>query len=105
MININGKTYVWDNVVVTNGKIIIDGKAVDTEDSKEITIEVTGNIDTLSVDACNTVSIWWDAWSVKTMSGDVEVKWDIKWNAKTMSWDIDCNVLLWAASTMSWDIN
>jgi hypothetical protein len=51
MIKINGKTYFGNNIQVINNKVIIDGKDVTSEhaDSKEISIVVEGNLDSLEV--------------------------------------------------------
>lgn len=44
MININGKTYVGNNIQITNGKVVIDGKVMndDLSQDKKIEINVVG---------------------------------------------------------------
>ena len=49
-VTINGKTYTGNNIIVSNGKIMVDGKNV-TSDDKVINITVNGNIDSLKVDS------------------------------------------------------
>ena len=50
-ISINGVNYSGNNIIISNGKVVINGKDV-TPDSKEINIKVEGNIDKLVVDSC-----------------------------------------------------
>lgn len=102
-ISINGNTYSGSNIVVTNGKVIINGKDV-TPDSKEINISVEGHIDELKIDACNKVSVVGSVKSLATQSGDVEVVGDVDGNIKTMSGDVDCGMVGGSISTMSGDV-
>ena len=69
-ININGRTYFGDCIIVTGNKVVIDGKEV-KEESKITSISIEGNIDTLSVDACEKVSVTGNVDRLKTMSGDI----------------------------------
>jgi hypothetical protein len=102
-IRINNNSYVGNSVTITNGKIIVNGKDV-TPDSKTITINVEGNIDSLTVDACEKVTITGNANKVKTMSGDVDIKGDVTDSVSTMSGDVDCGNIGGSISTMSGDI-
>lgn len=88
-IKINGITIEssGSSVNIKNGKVIIDGKDV-TPDSKEISIVVTGNVESIDCDTCNEITINGDAGSVKTMSGDVNVEGTIKGNCQNMSGNI-----------------
>ena len=47
-ITINGQSYSENNMIISNGKININGIDV-TPDSKAINIKVEGNIDMLSI--------------------------------------------------------
>jgi hypothetical protein len=102
-ITINGNTYSGNSIVVTNGKVVINGKDV-TPDSKEINISVVGNIEQLKVDACNKVSVEGSVKSISTQSGDVEVTGDVDGSISTMSGDVDCNMVGGSISTMSGDV-
>ena len=102
-IKINGNTYTGNNIVVSNGKVIIDGKDV-TGDSKEINIKVEGNIDTLTIDACNKLEIAGDVSNVKTLRGDVDITGNVNGSIQTMSGDVDCGNVGGSISTMSGDI-
>jgi hypothetical protein len=103
-IRINNNSYAGNSIVISNGKVIIDGKEV-TPDSKEINITVDGNIGELKVDACNTVSVKGNIGYVKTQSGDVDITGDvINGSVSTMSGDIVCGNVGGSISTMSGDI-
>ena len=102
-ISINGNTYSGNNIVITNGKVIINGKDV-TPNSKEINIKVDGDIDELKVDACNKIEIIGDVSNVKTQSGDVEISGNVTGSIQTMSGDVDCGTVGGSISTMSGDI-
>ena len=103
MIIINGNNYSGNNVIISNGKVIIDGKDV-TPDSKNIEIKVDGNIEQLSVDACNKVEITGNVSNVKTKSGDVDISGDVSGSIQTMSGDVDCGNVGGSISTMSGDV-
>lgn len=80
-IQINGQTFVGNNIVVKNGKVIIDGKeAVDTG-SAEVKVEVTGNVDRLE---CNTCTITGD------VTGDVDAN---TVNCGNIEGDVDANTI------------
>lgn len=103
MININGRIFSGKSVVVKNSKVFVDGKAVETEE-KEIKIEVSGNIETLTVDYCDEVKVTGDVSKVKTMSGDVTIGGEVKGNVETMSGDVRCGNIAGKVKTMSGDI-
>ncbi|MFM7858674.1 MAG: hypothetical protein ACKO96_43835, partial [Flammeovirgaceae bacterium] len=77
-IKINNKSFKGGrNVIIANGRVIIDGSDVTPGDDKAITISVSGNVDKLEVDHCNLVSVVGDVGSIKTKSGDVEIKGNV----------------------------
>ena len=102
-ITINGNTYSGNSVVVTNGKVIINGKDV-TPDSKEINISVNGDVSELNVDACNKILIHGNVKDISTKSGDVDVTGDVSGNVNTMSGDVDCQNVGGSIKTMSGDV-
>lgn len=102
-IRINNSTYSGSNVVVINGKVIVNGKDV-TPDSKEINIIIDGDIDELRVDSCNKVSVTGNVGDIKTQSGDVKIKGDVTGQIQTMSGDVDCLNVGGSISTMSGDV-
>lgn len=92
------------NVTIRNGKITVDGVDV-TPDTKDIKIEITGNVDRLEADACNSISITGNAGPVATQSGDVRVGGSVCGSVRTMSGDVDCDGPIYGScSTMSGDI-
>lgn len=104
-VKINGINIQSDNsrnVTIKNGRVIVDGKDV-TPEAKNITIAVEGNIDSLSVDECNSLDIIGSVGSVKTMSGDVHCD-DITGSVTTMSGDVRCGNIGGNVSTLSGDV-
>ena len=71
---VNGIKYSGSKINITNGKVIIDGKRVDTGDAKEIKIEVHGDIDVLDVDVCEYVTVDGNVGDVKVSQGDITIK-------------------------------
>jgi len=100
---INGTTYSGDSVVITNGKVIINGTDV-TPDSKEINIKVEGNISELKIGACNKLEITGDVSNVKTQSGDVEISGNVLGSVQTTSGDVECGNVGGSISTTSGDV-
>jgi hypothetical protein len=103
MINIDNNSYSGKNIVITNGKVFIDGMDV-TPDSKNIEIKIEGNIDELKVDSCNSISVLGSVKNINTLSGDVDVVGHVDGNLKTMSGNIKCNDVKGSISTMSGNI-
>jgi len=103
MMRINNMSYSGNNIVISKGKVIIDGVDV-TPDSKKINIVVDGNIDKLNVDTCDTLQITGDVDTVSTMSGDVDITGNVTGSVKTMSGDVKCENIGGGVSTMSGDI-
>jgi hypothetical protein len=102
-ITINGNTYSGDNITISNGKVIINGKDV-TPDGKEINISVQGNVNELKVDNCNKIFITGNVKNVSTKSADVDISGNVEGSIQTMSGDVDCGKISGSVSTMSGDI-
>lgn len=102
MITINGKNIFGKNINISNGKVIIDGVDM-TPDSKEITINVMGNIDTLDVDYAKEIKINGDINKASTGSGDITCV-NITGGARTGSGDIECETLNGDVQTGSGDV-
>lgn len=104
-ININGVDIIGGrNITIINGKVTVDGKDV-TPDGKAITIQVEGNVDTLSVDACQTVTIDGSAGSVQSASGDITIGGDVTGGVQTASGDVSCSIVSGDVITASGDID
>lgn len=103
VITINGTTIVGDNVVISNGKIIVNGKDY-TPDDKNITVSITGDLDILDVASCSSIKIIGNVNEVKTVSGDVEISGSVGGNVKTTSGDVKCGDIGGSVTTVSGDI-
>ena len=94
MININGFTFQYDDkndlISIKNGKVYINGKLQNVEDSKEIAITIDGNVNKLDIDCCNTLSIKGDVASLNNGAGDVEIEGTVG-SVKSGSGDVSVN--------------
>ncbi len=101
-VTINGKTFTSNggSISIINNKIYIDNKDV-TPDSKEINIQVTGNVDKLEVDSCLKVSVTGDVHNVKTVSGIVDVGGKVTGDINTISGSVRCGNVGGNISTIS----
>ena len=118
-IKINSQTYSNSNsIVIVNDKVYIDGVDV-TPNTKNITIEVTGNLEKLNVGACKSIIVHGDVTDLDTTSGDVNcgnVKGNINstsgdvcadavhGNVETVSGDVDANTITGNVETLSGNI-
>ena len=102
MIKINGKVYQSNNVSIINNKVIVDGVVIDLE--KSLTVNVEGNIESLNVDACNSVTVAGTVCKLKTTSGNVKCG-DVAGDVNTMSGDVDAKIIHGSVETMSGDIS
>lgn len=88
-ININGADFTGRSINITNGKIVIDGKSISIEDQKIINIKIDGDVDVLSVDVCESLTVDGNVKMVKTMSGDIEINGEVSGSVESTSGDID----------------
>lgn len=77
-ISTNGK-----NITIRDGKVTIDGKDV-TPVEKQISIVVTGDIDSIKADTCDTIDVKGSVMALNTMSGDVKVAGNVDGSVKTI---------------------
>ena len=104
VIVIGGNAYSGNSVVVTNGKVIIDGKDV-TPDAKEINISVQGDVAELKVDACNKVSVTGNVGSFSGRTGDVEISGDVSGDVQTTTGEVSCGAVSGSVSTSTGDVD
>lgn len=102
-ITINGEDYVGGNLTIKGDKVIIDGKVVKENLIGDVTLVVTGDVETVSTNSGSVHIINGEVKTASTMSGDL-ICGNILGNAKTMSGDITCNKIYGKAETMSGDI-
>lgn len=87
-IQINGKTYSGNNVIINNGKVIIDGVNQDQIDEKIINVNIVGSVE-----------------NMKYISGDVNVDGDVN-NMKYISGNVHCNVannMKYVSGSVKWN--
>ena len=103
-ISINGlKITGGRSVVISGGRVIVDGKDVTGEDAKTINIEIHGDVRELSADVCDTISVTGSVGKIKTQSGSIQCN-DVTGLVQTMSGSVSCGKIGGDASTMSGDI-
>jgi predicted acyltransferase (DUF342 family) len=97
---IGSNVYSGNNITI---EVYIDGKKVSTGDDKNITIEVTGNVNRLEVDSCNHITVKGDAGFVKTLSGSVECG-NVEGSVQTISGNVECGDIGGSVSTVSGNV-
>ena len=100
---VSGMTVAGD-LCISNGRITVNGKDYTPADTKNITIEIVGDVDKISVDSCNTLKVTGNAGKVETMTGDVECG-DVTGSVETMSGDVTCGKIGGHVKTMSGNVN
>ena len=87
-VTVNGARHQGSNLTVTKGRVLVDGRNVTPASGGLIHIEVTGNVDILSVDACERLRVSGTAHSVRTSSGDVTIAGNVAAEVTTASGDV-----------------
>lgn len=103
---VNGVEFSGRDITVEGNQVFVDGKLVEVEQQKQITITINGDCDSVETTSGD-VTVSGVAGSVKTMSGDVDVVGPsgIEGSVKTMSGDVTANGTIGGnVSTMSGDI-
>lgn len=103
-ININGRSYSGRSVNIINGKVFVNGVEADTADAKEVKIAINGPVESLQCDAANQIAVIGNVGTIKTQSGDVEVRGNVTGGIQTMSGDVEAKTIHGPVSTMSGDI-
>lgn len=102
---IGSNVYSGNNLVISNGRVIVDGVDVTASlpDQKQITIEVNGNINSVTADACKKITVSGSVGQIKTQSGDIECG-GVEGSISTMSGDVDCLNVGGSIQTMSGNV-
>lgn len=100
---IGSKVYSGNNITISNNEVYIDGKKVSTDDEKNITIEVNGNVNEIKVDSCQRVTVNGDAGFVKTLSGDIDCR-NVEGGVQTVSGNVSCGDIGGSVSTVSGNV-
>ena len=102
-VNINGNIVSGRNIVITNGRVIVDGNDL-TPDSKNISIFVVGDLGSLEVDSCSKVDIKGNVdGDVRTVSGDIRC-YNVNGDVSSVSGDIRSSKILGNCKSVSGDI-
>lgn len=109
MIKINGDVFNFGENIQTmnvqNNNVIINDKRIDLPDSKNIKIEITGNVEQLECDVTNSIKITGNVTDyVKTVNGDVEIKGYVGGNVSTTNGDVECGDINGSVKTTNGDI-
>lgn len=100
---INGVSYSGNSIVVSNNKVIIDGKDM-TPNEKQITIMVDGDVNDLNISSCNKLTVNGNVNELSTQSGSVNISGDVNGSVKTMSGSVNCGKISGSVKTMSGSI-
>lgn len=90
-------------MIVVGGKVIVDGKDV-TPDTRDIRIEVHGDVERVDIDACNTIHVNGAVGELTTTSGDVTCG-EVQGNVHTTSGDVRCKDVGGSVQTVSGDVD
>lgn len=88
-VSINDIMYAGKSVIITRGKVIIDGNVIETND-KVINIVVTGDVESIEVDCCDKIKVTGNVGTVKTQTGDVKVEGNVTESVLTQTGDVSC---------------
>jgi len=87
-VTINGQSFTGKNVVVSNNKIMIDGKEAEINyEEKTFNIVVTGDVESV-VNESGLINVTGNAGEIKSTSGDIEIGGEVKGDVKTTSGDV-----------------
>lgn len=122
VISIDGVTYEGNSLTITrDGNIIIDGELKTTANGPNVSVDIKGDINELSlangyitvegdVNNANTksgdIEVGGDIFNgASTVSGDIEVGGNIEGNVTTVSGDVEARKIVGFVKTVSGDIN
>ena len=103
-ITINGKTYTGKSVSINGNDVYLNGKKVTPTDTLKVNIIVEGNIDTLDVDVAEKIAVEGTVGSVRTTSGDVNIKGNVTGGVKTTSGTVKSGDISGSVKTVSGSI-
>lgn len=111
---VNGKVTVNGNVFQTNGSsfsingngnVIINGETVLTVESKNIEVNIVGDVENLQTTSGDINVEGVVNGSVKTVSGDIQVKGGVTGDVQTVSGDVKSPQISGNVKTVSGNIN
>lgn len=108
-VNISGiGSFIGKAISIVNGVISVDG--VDVTDLKlvklpKVDIQIVGNVDSLSVDNAQSVSVDGDAKTVSAVNADIVIHGDVTGPVTNTNGDISANSIVGPVSTINGDIS
>lgn len=101
-VQINGNNYSGSNVVISNGKVTIDGQLQTDSFAGDIRINISGNVEKVET---NTGDVQCEsAGSVNTSTGDVKAN-SITGNVKTSTGDVSAKIIHGSVKTSTGDVS
>ncbi len=100
---VNGKIYAGGSVVIGNGRVLINDEDV-TPEAKVINIQCEGDLNSLKIDNCESVSINGNAGSVSVANGDVQISGSVMGNVSSTNGSVSCQDVSGNVSTINGDI-
>lgn len=96
------------NMTIQDGRTIIDGIPIEEWNNRNeilvVNITINGDIDSLDVDSCDTITINGNAANVNTKNGNVRVSGNIEGNAESKNGNITANTIKGNAETKNGNI-
>lgn len=97
------------NMTINNGKVTVDGMFFEEWYNRDeivvINITVSGDVESINVDSCDTISINGNANHVNTKNGNVSVSGNIEGNVESKNGNITANTIQGNAETKNGNIN
>ena len=88
--NVNGTMSIVNGKVIVDGKPYVMGDGLDDGVQPIVTIEITGNVERLDVDACKEIRINGNCKRVHTQMGDINITGDVDGDVHTNMGSIEC---------------
>ena len=99
-ISVNNITYKGSSISISNNKIVINGIDV-TPNSREITIQIDGDVETVNIDYVNKISVNGNVGKIKCTNGDVDITGTVKNSVESINGNISCGDVGGNVSTMN----
>lgn len=91
-------------ITIRNNRVIVNGVDI-TPDSKDIKIEITGDVGVIDCDNTNYIKVSGSVNEyVKTTNGDVNIKGNVGGNVQTTNGDVECLNINGSVKTTNGDV-
>lgn len=102
-ITINGKQYQGQSFRIDGDKVIIDGVQQEGSLCGPVSIQVTGDVQSIDGRTVQSIEVTGSCGSVKTVSGDVRCG-PVAGNVQTVDGDVYCGDVAGSVKTVSGDV-